>query len=139
MSERQSFNYAIVRVVPHAEREEFMNVGVIVCHQAGNFLGAEFAVDEARLKSFAPDLDLGEVRSHLEAIRSICAGGEAAGPIGSMPRRARFDWLVAPRSTIIRTSDVHTGLGDDPQAVLQRLLTQMVRAPEGTDQAGQTP
>jgi hypothetical protein len=129
VSDRHSFNYAVVRVVPQAEREEFMNVGVILsCHAAG-FLGAVFEVDERRLAAFAPGLDANELQAHLEAIRLICEGGEAGGPIGRLPRRARFDWLVAPRSTIVRTSAVHAGLCHDPREALRRLLQKMVRVP----------
>lgn len=129
MSDRHPFNYAVVRVVPHAEREEFMNVGVIVSCQAANFLDAAFDVDEKRLACFAPGLVVVELQSHLEAIRLICEGGERGGSIGRLPRRARFDWLVAPRSTIVQTSPVHAGLCSDPQQALQHLLRKMVCAP----------
>jgi hypothetical protein len=129
VSDRRSFNYAVVRVVPHAEREEFMNVGVILsCHAAG-YLDAAFELDEKRLAAFAPGLDVEELQAHLEAIRLICEGGEAGGPIGRLPRRARFDWLVAPRSTIVRTSAAHAGLCHDPRAALRHLLRKMVSVP----------
>ena len=131
MSERHSFNYAVVRVVPHIEREEFMNVGVILSCQASGFLRAAFEVDEKRLAAFAPSLDVAELRSHLEAIRLICEGGEEGGAIGRLPRRARFDWLVAPRSTIVQTSAVHAGLCSDPLEALNQLLRKMVSAPPG--------
>lgn len=127
MSERRSFSYAIVRLVPQAEREEFLNVGVILRCQEPEFLDAAFALDPARVTVFAPGLDLDEVSNHLQAIRDVCAGGEAAGPIGQLSRRERFDWLVAPRSTIIQTSPVHTGLCTEPRTMLERLLDQMVR------------
>ncbi|HEV2801266.1 MAG TPA: DUF3037 domain-containing protein [Pyrinomonadaceae bacterium] len=129
MSVRHSFNYAVVRVVPHAEREEFVNVGVIVHCQATDFLDAAFELDERRLAAFAPDLDLNELRAHLEAIRLICEGGERGGTIGRLPRRARFDWLVAPRSTIVQTSPVHAGLCSDPRRALVDLLRKMVCMP----------
>ncbi|HEX8127537.1 MAG TPA: DUF3037 domain-containing protein [Pyrinomonadaceae bacterium] len=132
MSDRHSFNYAIVRVVPHAEREEFMNVGVILSCQAAGFLNAAFEVDEKRLAAFAPGLDVGELQAHLEAIRLICEGGERGGAIGRLPRRARFDWLVAPRSTIVQTSAVHAGLCADPRLALNHLLRKMVSLPPGT-------
>lgn len=132
MSDRHSFNYAVVRVVPHAEREEFMNVGVILSCQAFNFLDAAFEVDEKRLATFAPGLDVSELQSHLEAIRLVCEGGEGGGPIGHLPRRARFDWLVAPRSTIVRTSAVHAGLCSDPRQTLEHLLRKMVSVPPET-------
>lgn len=127
MPERHSFDYAVVRVVPHVEREEFLNVGVILSSQSADFLKALFHVNAGRLSALAPELDIKEVRNHLEAISLICEGGEQAGPIGRLPRRARFDWLVAPRSTIIQTSAVHTGLCHDPQKALEQLLRKMVR------------
>jgi hypothetical protein len=129
VSDRHSFNYAVVRVVPHIEREEFMNVGVILSCQATNFLDAAFEVDASRLAAFAPGLDAGELQAHLEAIRLICEGGKNGGAIGRLPRRARFDWLVAPRSTIVQTSAVHAGLCADPRLALNHLLRKMVSAP----------
>lgn len=127
MPERYSFDYAVVRLVPHVEREEFLNVGVILSCQSADFLKALFHVNAQRLSALAPELDIKEVESHLEAMRLICEGGEQAGPIGRLPRRARFDWLVAPRSTIIQTSAVHTGLCSDPEEALKRLLRKMVK------------
>jgi hypothetical protein len=124
--ERLSFEYAVVRVVPHVEREEFLNVGVILSSQSADFLKARFHVNAERLYALAPELDIKEVQNHLEAIRLICEGGEQAGPIGRLPRRARFDWLVAPRSTIIQTSAVHTGLCSDPEKALEQLVRKMV-------------
>lgn len=132
MSERLSFEYAIVRVVPHIEREEFINAGVILSCQSAGFLDAMFDLDAKRLKGLAPELDIGEIEAHLEAIRLICEGGERAGSIGRLPRRARFDWLVAPRSTIIQTSAVHTGLCSDPRQALEHLLRKMVSVPRET-------
>lgn len=129
MSVRHSFNYAVVRVVPHAEREEFINVGVILSCQAAGFLDAAFELDERRLTAFAPRLDLQELRAHLEAIRLICEGGERGGAIGRLARRARFDWLVAPRSTVVQTSPVHAGLCSDPRRALNDLLRKMVSMP----------
>jgi hypothetical protein len=130
--DRHSFNYAVVRVVPHAEREEFINVGVILSCHAANFLDAAFDVDERRLKAFAPGLDVNELQAHLEAIRLICKGGDKGGTIGGLPRRARFDWLVAPRSTIVQTSAVHAGLCSDPRRALNHLLRKMVSVPPET-------
>lgn len=126
MPERHSFDYAVVRVVPHVEREEFLNVGVILLCPAADFLKALFHVDEKRLYALAPELDIKEVQKHLEAMQLICEGGEQAGPIGRLPRRSRFEWLVAPRSTIIQTSAVHAGLCTDPQKSLEQLLRKMV-------------
>jgi hypothetical protein len=136
VSERHSFDYAIVRLVPHTEREEFINVGVILCCQPADFLRAAFEVDTRRLRALAPELDIEEIQAHLEAISLICEGGERAGPIGRLPRRARFDWLVAPRSTIIQTSAVHAGLCSDPQKALESLLKKMVSVQREEYQAG---
>lgn len=123
-----TYDYAIVRVVPKVEREEFINVGVIVSCGSRRFLEARIELDQARLLAIAPDLDLEMVRQHLAAIPIICAGGKPAGAIGQLPHRERFHWLVAPRSTIIQTSKVHTGLCEDLTAVLEHLLDRMVRS-----------
>ena len=124
--QRHSFDYAIVRVVPRVEREEFINVGVILCCRAAAFLMARFDIDRERLAAFAPGLNLEDVQAHLDAMQLICEGGDGAGPIGKLPPRARFDWLVAPRSTIIQTSPVHTGLCADPRRAVEHLLQTMV-------------
>jgi hypothetical protein len=126
-----TYDYAIVRVVPHVERGEFVNVGAIVSSDERGYLRAAFDVDEARLLALDPDLDLSVFRAALAAIAAICEGGDAAGPIGRMPLRERFHWLVAPRSTSIQTSAVHTGRCDDLDATLERLLDRMVRPPRG--------
>ena len=103
------YDYAIIRVIPRVEREEFVNVGVIVSCPARGFLEARIHLDEPRLMALDATLDLATVRHHLAAIPTICAGGELAGPIGQLAQRERFHWLVAPRSTIIQLSPVHTG------------------------------
>jgi hypothetical protein len=124
---RCSFDYAVVRVVPHVEREEFVNAGVILhCHDRG-FLAARIALDESCLLAIAPDADLGLVRRHLDAIPHICAGGPDAGPIGELPLRERWAWLVAPRSTVIQTSAPHVGLCEAPEVALDRLVDKLVR------------
>jgi len=124
--EKTSFDYAIVRFVPRVERQEFLNVGVIVFCREHDFLKASVAVDDKRLAAFAPTVAGVEIDKHLTAIERICAGGKQAGPIGLLPPQARFCWLTAPRSTIIQTSPVHSGLCDDPDAVLARLYQTMV-------------
>jgi len=126
---RAAFEYAIVRVVPRVEREEFVNAGAIVLCEAREFLGARIDLDETRLRALAPDVDLALVHEHLEAVPRICAGGPEAGPIGQLPRRERFYWLVSPRSTILQTSPAHAGLCDAPELELERLLRTMVRTP----------
>jgi len=127
--DRDTYDYAIVRVVPKVEREEFVNAGAIVSCPARGFLAAAIELDEPRLLALDGTLDLAEIRAHLAAIPLICAGGEAAGPIGMLPPRERFHWLVAPRSTVIQTSPVHTGRCGDPAALLEHLLGTMVRPP----------
>jgi hypothetical protein len=122
-----SYDYAVVRVVPRVDREEFVNVGVIVSCPAKDFLEARIELDEARALALDPALDLEAVRTHLASIPVICAGGRDAGPIGRLTQRERFHWLVAPRSTMIQTSRVHTGLCTAPTDVLNHLLDVMVR------------
>lgn len=126
MPVRHSFDYATVRVVPRVEREEFINVGVIVFCRARRFLDARLALDTQRLMSFAPALELHEIERHLAVIPLVCAGGAGAGPIGQLPLAERFHWLVAPRSAIIQTSQVHAGLCADPSQMLDHLLEQLV-------------
>ena len=129
MRDLVTYDYAIVRVVPKVERAEFVNVGVIVSCPERDLLLAKIEIDERRLMSLDPTLDLESVRTHLAAIPTICAGGEQAGPIGRLSPRERFHWLVAPRSTIIQTSPTHTGSACDLEAVVERLLQTMVRLP----------
>jgi Protein of unknown function (DUF3037) len=124
-----SYDYAIVRVVPRVEREEFLNVGVIVSCPQLDFLQAKIELDERRLLSLDASVDIDSVRMNLASIPKICAGGPQAGPIGRLSPRERFHWLVAPRSTIIQMSSVHTGRSADPAQALEHLLQQMVRAP----------
>ena len=129
MRDLVTYDYAIVRVVPKVERAEFVNVGVIVSCPERDLLLAKIEIDERRLMSLDPTLDLESVRTHLAAIPTICAGGEQAGPIGRLSARERFHWLVAQRSTIIQTSPTHTGSACDLEAVVERLLQTMVRQP----------
>lgn len=124
-----TYDYAIIRVVPKVEREEFVNAGVILSCPSLDFLDARIELDPRRVTALAPDVDLDLVRRHLEAIPVICRGGEGAGAIGRLSKRERFHWLVAPRSTIIQTSPVHTGRCTDPAAAIERLLDTMVRTP----------
>jgi hypothetical protein len=116
-----------VRVVPRVERGEFVNAGVIVSCQARGFLAAGIELDEQRLRALDPDVDIEAVRRHLASIPAICRGGAEAGPIGQLTARERFDWLVAPRSTIIQTSPVHSGRCTDAHATLEHLLAVMVK------------
>ncbi len=128
MPTHNSYDYAIVRVVPRVEREEFINAGVILSSQALDFLRARIELDERRLLALDANVDLEEVRANLASIPVVCAGGPAAGAIGKLSPRERFHWLVAPRSTIIQTSPVHSGRCQDPQAALDHLVQTMVKA-----------
>jgi hypothetical protein len=129
MPTRSAFNYAIVRVVPRVERGEFLNVGAIVFSRTLRFLDARIELDEQRLGVLAPTLDPAPVQQHLAIIPRICAGSQQAGTIGQMPQHERFRWLVAPRSTIVQTSPVHSGLCTDAAAALNHLFDMMVRPP----------
>jgi hypothetical protein len=124
---RCSFSYCVVRVVPHVEREEFVNAGGVVFCDARDYLEARVELDEARLLALAPAADVALVKQHLLAIPRICAGGPDAGPIGLLPMRERWHWLVAPRSTILQTSPAHAGLCERPEDELERLMAQAVR------------
>ena len=121
------YDYAVIRVVPRVEREEFINAGVILSCQASGFLAAAIALDEARLQALDASVDLPAVQRHLAAIVAICEGAPGSGPIGQLPLRARFHWLTARRSAIIQTSPVHTGLCGDAASALGRVMDRMVR------------
>jgi len=124
-----SFDYAIIRVVPRVERGELVNAGVILFCLERDFLQARVEVNEARLRALWPEIDLELVRQHLEAIPKICAGSPEAGPIARLSLRERFHWLVAPRSTMIQVSPVHSGLCETPERALDELFGQTVQLP----------
>lgn len=123
----RTYDYAVVRVVPRVERGEFVNAGVILSCDVERILLASIELDERALLALDSRVDLDLVRSVLASIPAICAGGEAAGDLGRMSARERFHWLIAPRSTIVQTSPVHTGQCSDPAAALQHLMRTMVR------------
>jgi hypothetical protein len=125
-----TYDYAIVRVVPHVDRGEFVNAGVILSCTGAQYLKARIELDEARVLALAPDLDLTSIRRALAALPAICAGGPDAGAFARLGARQRFDWLVAPRSASIQTSPVHSGLCSDLDAALEHLMARMVRAPQ---------
>ena len=122
-----SYDYAVIRVVPRVERQEFLNAGVILWCQEQDLLEARVEPDVPRLRALDAAADVEAVRRHLASFSIICAGGENSGPIGKLSKRERFDWLVAPRSTIIQTSAVHSGRCTDVAATMERLLDSMVR------------
>jgi hypothetical protein len=121
-----SFDYAILRVVPRVERQEFINVGVILYCLQRDFLEARVSLDRDRLVALAPEVDVALVESHLATIPQICIGGVAAGPLGALSDKERFHWLVAPKSAIVQTSPVHSGMCRDPEAMLEHLMRTMV-------------
>jgi hypothetical protein len=130
MLENCLFDYAVIRVVPRVEREEFINVGVILSCPSQKFLETRIELDANRLKAFAPSIEQEIVQNYLDAIPKICAGDKAAGAIGRLPQRARFYWLTAQRSTIIQSSPVHTGFCTDAREMLDHLFDKMVLTPE---------
>ncbi len=126
-----TYDYAVLRVVPRVERGEFVNAGIVLWCAGARFLGARIELDEAALTALDPAVDLDQVHEALAAIERVCAGGDAAGALGKLSARERFHWLVAPRSTTIQTSPVHTGRCTDPAQALEHLMTAMVRRRPG--------
>ena len=122
----QPFQYAIVRVVPRVERGECLNAGVIVLCRPRRYLAAKVGLDRGRLAALAPDVDPATIESHLAAIERIARGDPDAGPIAALGQGERFHWLVAPSSTVIQPSEVHTGLCADPAAELEHLFERLV-------------
>lgn len=125
-SARSPFSYAILRVVPRVERGERFNAGVVLFCRQRHFLGAKVALDERRLAALAPDACAADVRTILDALVGVAEGSPEGDPIASMPASERFGWLVAPSSTIIQPSRVHTGITDDPRATLDALFAELV-------------
>jgi hypothetical protein len=126
MQGNRLFEYAVIRMVPHVEREEFLNIGIILYCASQKFLQARFELDKGRLKVLCEKLDFEELEEHITSFERICAGGHDAGPIGMLSIPERFRWLTATRSTILQTSKVHPGLCDDASEMLERLFVQMV-------------
>lgn len=126
MQGKHLFEYAVIRVVPRVEREEFLNVGIVVFCAKQKFLRVLFHIDEARLTAFSPSLEVTELKDRLSAFESICRGGKEGGAIGQLPMASRFRWLTANRSTIVQTSAVHSGFCDASEGTLERLLGQLV-------------
>jgi hypothetical protein len=126
MQGKHLFEYAVIRVVPKVEREEFLNAGVILYCSGQSFLQSVFEINEKRLQAFSAGLDIVELEKRFRAFQQICAGGQEGGPIGKLSIAARFRWLTAARSTIVQTSPVHPGLSSDARATLQRLYEDLV-------------
>ncbi|WP_236238974.1 DUF3037 domain-containing protein [Streptomyces sp. CC228A] len=127
MSERDVFEYAVLRVVPRVERGECFNAGVVVYCRARSFVAARTHLDERKLAALDPGADLAGVRAALHAVEGVCRGGDDAGQAASDDAGRRFRWLVAPRSTVVQPGPVHTGLTADPEAEVERLLDVLVR------------
>ena|SRR5579872_1812168 len=126
MQGSELFEYAVIRVVPKVEREEFVNVGVILLCAKQKFLQAHIQLNEERLASLCPEFDKELLDEHIHSFERICAGGLDSGPIGQLPLSERFRWLTAARSTMVQTSQVHPGLCIDPKQMLQHLFEQLV-------------
>ena len=129
MTGRDMFEYAVLRVVPRVDRGEAMNAGVLLYCQARDFLGARVQLDRDRLRALDPAADPDAVEHALRAAAGVCDGSADAGPAGGEDPGRRFRWLTAPRSTVVQPGPVHTGLTDDPEAELDRLLTVLVLPP----------
>jgi hypothetical protein len=127
MQERHVFEYAVIRIVPRVEREEFLNAGVILYCPAQGFLQTLYELPRQRLQAFGAEVDMQELEDRLLAFKKVCAGRAEGGIIGQLPVAARFRWLTAARSTIVQTSPVHTGLCTDAWATLNHLYTQLVK------------
>lgn len=126
MQERHLFEYAVIRVVPRVEREEFINVGVILYCSKQKFLEALYYINEEKLKTISPQTDIEEIQEYLQSFEKICRGGSKGGPIGQLPMAERFRWLTAVRSTVVQSSPVHPGLCLDAEETLNRLFSQFV-------------
>ncbi len=126
MQEKFTFEYAIIRVVPRVEREEFLNVGVIVFCKRPAFLEMKYVLDEKKILALYPKIDLEDVRQHLQAFEQISKGNKEAGPIALLDYAARFRWLTAKRSTVVQTSAVHPGICSDAEQTVEKLLEQLV-------------
>jgi hypothetical protein len=126
MQEHHNFEYAIIRIVPQVEREEFLNIGVILYCRQHDFLQMRFTLDEKRLLSLNPKASVADIRSHLEAYEKITNGEPAGGPIAALDIASRFRWLTAKRSTIVQSSAVHPGLCREPAVTLAHLFEQLV-------------
>src|SRR3569832_2078407 len=126
MHSKDLFEYAVIRAVPREEREEFINIGVILYCAKQKFLQACYYLDEDRLKAFCRELDIAELKGHLYSFERICRADKDAGPIGKLDTASRFRWLTATRSTVLQTSKVHPGMTEDASATLVRLFERLV-------------
>ena len=130
MPDNNLYEYAILRLVPRVEREEFMNIGVVLFCKARKYLKVKYALDDQRILSFSASISVDEVQCYLQAFDNICQGTKQGGPIAQLPIPERFRWLTATRSTVIQASKVHPGMCDDPGATLEHLFSMMVAVEE---------
>ncbi|MES2005622.1 MAG: DUF3037 domain-containing protein [Bacteroidota bacterium] len=126
MPENHLFEYAIIRIVPRVEREEFFNVGVVLFCKEKDFLEVKYVLDEEKLRFFCKELNTDEIAQYLSSFEKICRGETEGGPIAKLDKASRFRWLTATRSTVLQTSKVHPGLCEDPHKALLRLYEQLV-------------
>ncbi|SFG76522.1 DUF3037 domain-containing protein [Pedobacter insulae] len=126
MPEKHLFEYAVIRVVPRVEREEFINVGIILYCAKQKFLRAAIVIDQDRLLAFAPQIEIDFLEKNLNAIVTICEGGDDAGPIGRLDNASRFRWLTATRSTVVQPSKVHPGFCKNAEETFEKLTRQLV-------------
>ncbi len=129
---RSPFAYTVLRAVPHVDRGEFINVGVVLFCREKRFLGARIGLDQARLAALEPDCDAAAIRTQLEAVVRVAEGDADAGPIARLSQSQRFHWISSPHSTVVQRSEAHTGLTDDPAATLEHLFRTLVAAPGST-------
>ena len=129
MQEKHLFEYAVIRVVPLVEREEFINVGIILYSKQEKFLQCLYHLDKERLKALSTAIDMNEVEEHLKAFERICKGTAGSGPIGKLDIASRFRWLTATRSTIVQTSKVHSGFCSNLEEALEKIHAQLVLKP----------
>ncbi|HYE56444.1 MAG TPA: DUF3037 domain-containing protein [Chitinophagaceae bacterium] len=127
MQEQHLFEYAVIRIMPRVERQEFVNAGIILFCKSRQFLHVVYEVNEQKIKTLCPKCDVEELAAHLQAFALIAAGDKKAGPIAQLDPPSRFRWLTAQRSTILQTSGVHPGLCDDPMQTVEKLFDQLVR------------
>ncbi|MBL7699861.1 MAG: DUF3037 domain-containing protein [Chitinophagaceae bacterium] len=126
MQESNLFEYAVIRYVPRAEREEFLNVGVILYCPSKDFLNMKYSLDDDRIRAFYDNSNISELKTYLEAFKEVCCGSSTNSPIAKLNIASRFRWLTAARSTIVQTSKVHPGLCNDPMEKLEQLHAQLV-------------
>jgi hypothetical protein len=127
MQDRHLFEYAVIRVVPRVEREEFLNIGIVLFCTKQKFLKMKYVLDEERLRAFSNKIDIEELKDHLHSFERICSGDQNGGPIAQLDIASRFRWLTATRSTVLQTSKVHPGLcNSDANETLERLFNELV-------------